>query len=109
MFAGRLSGDYELAKSVLHEFNRSVPGLMAIQLRLLGIERRQAITEALSNPEKGADFSELGAKYEKLLRDPKIPTRVVSFYALKFARFQAKVLPVRQKANSHRFLSSGLI
>lgn len=38
------------------------------------------------------------SRYEKLLRDPKLPTRVHTYYAVKFARFNALVRKDRRLA-----------
>ena len=47
----------------------------------------------------GPDYSVVTGRFEKLLRDPKLPTRVHSFfYAVKFARFNALVRKDRRLA-----------
>lgn len=82
-------GRYDESKQILHDLEKVVPGLVVVARRRCGIERRQAIAKAAATSDQ-PDFSVVTARYEKLLRDPKLPTRVHSYYAIKFARFNAK-------------------
>ena len=61
-----------------------------IKLRRIGLERRRAFRDATTVDTK-PDYANVASRYERILRDSRTPTRVASFYAVKFARFQAKV------------------
>uniref|UniRef100_A0A914W2K5 Suppressor of forked domain-containing protein n=1 Tax=Plectus sambesii TaxID=2011161 RepID=A0A914W2K5_9BILA len=88
-------GKFDEAKSLLTDFDRKNPGYIMIQLRRIGVERRQATHDArirsTDDQEVAPDFAQVTATYEKHIRDPRTPTKMASFYALKFARFHAKV------------------
>ncbi|KAH7720376.1 pre-mRNA-processing factor 39 [Aphelenchoides avenae] len=75
----------DAALAVLTDFERRTHTYSAITLRKLNLERRM-----LQN-EKSADFSAVISKYERLIHDASVPRKVSSFYALKLARFHAKV------------------
>lgn len=61
-----------------------------VQMRRLGLETRQAIAESKKSGET-PNFSDVCRKYEMFILDPKTQPKVASFYAIKYARFQAKV------------------
>ena len=110
---------FDDARDILVDFERRVDGLALVNLRRIGIERRRAVYDALKVKEDpDADgllgtstgvivaerastkpnYSQVTARYERIIHDPTTPVRVASFYAVKFARFQAKVRQDRRLA-----------
>lgn len=84
-------GNFDDAKSILTKFDKACPGLAAIQMRRLGVERRTAVYTARKREESTPDYSDLCRRYEILIHDDQMAPRVASTFAMKFARFQSKV------------------
>lgn len=55
------------------------------------IDNNSSITIDNNNGTSCTDFSSVIARFEKHIRDPRNSTKIASFYAIKFARFHAKV------------------
>uniref|UniRef100_A0A183BT97 Suf domain-containing protein n=1 Tax=Globodera pallida TaxID=36090 RepID=A0A183BT97_GLOPA len=78
-------GDVEMASTILSEFDRRHPEYVAVNIRLLAIERRKIAK--MENP----DYSGLVAKYERLIQEAATTSRkIASFWALKLARFHTR-------------------
>ncbi|KAI6230212.1 hypothetical protein M3Y99_01088300 [Aphelenchoides fujianensis] len=86
-------GETAKALDLLNDFDRRRPGFVAITMRKLQVDRRR-----LAKEDKSADYSTFVHKMEKLIRDATNTRRVRSFYALKLARFQSKILHDRKAA-----------
>lgn len=75
------------------EFDKANPGLVMVQMRRIGVDRRQATKAAIESDDGKPDFGSVISRYERFIRDVRTPTRLASFYAIKFARFQSRVSP----------------
>ncbi|VDO79421.1 unnamed protein product [Soboliphyme baturini] len=84
-------GNYEKARTILVDFDRSFPGSLLIKARQLGLERRMAVHSAMREDGDGIpDFEDFCKHCELLFNDPKVPSKIASFYAIKYARFHSK-------------------
>lgn len=95
-------GNIEEARRILKEFATDNPGYLMIEMRRLGLERRRILAKA-ANRAAGADadedgaaltseeFAEVSKIYESKIRDRSTKPKVATFYAVKYARFLAKV------------------
>ncbi|VDD92816.1 unnamed protein product [Enterobius vermicularis] len=96
------ASDFEKAASILSEFDRRHPGYGVIALRRIGVERRLAQFQAGEGCGKAfrkvPDYSPVISRYERLIHDPHNPTKLTTFYALKLARFHARVRNDRKLA-----------
>lgn len=90
-------GNFDAAMRILHAFEREQPGYPSVALRRIGLERRKARADRASSSDS-TDYTNVIARYEKLIHDPKTSRVMASFYALKFARFQVKTRNDRKLA-----------
>uniref|UniRef100_A0A0N5ARA7 Suf domain-containing protein n=1 Tax=Syphacia muris TaxID=451379 RepID=A0A0N5ARA7_9BILA len=89
-------GDPEKASHILSEFDHRHPGYGIIALRRIGIERRLAKGQAEDG--RAPDYSQVISRFERLIHDPLTPTKISTFYALKLARFHARIRNDRKLA-----------
>jgi hypothetical protein len=87
-------GDSTTAYNVLSDFDKRHPGYVAILLRKINIDRR------LQAKEKTPDYKAVIKKLEGLMNEQGNSRRVSSFYALKLARFHAKICHDRRAAKN---------
>lgn len=95
-------GNVTEALRILKDFERDVPGLVQIQLRRIGLMRRQAalntavdkgekVSPAAGSTSASVSYSDVAHTYESIIRDSTYSPRALAFYAIKYARFVAKV------------------
>lgn len=84
------SGHLTEARKILKDFADKYPGLVTIELRRIGLERRELAARHHSSKE-GPDYSDIVKMYESLIRHKAESPTVASFFAVKYARFIAKV------------------
>ncbi|CAB3398235.1 unnamed protein product [Caenorhabditis bovis] len=77
--------DFECAADILERFRRDYPGYVNLEMRYVGILRRQCEKEG------SMSFSKVVSTLEKLITRSENSPNLMSFYSLKLARFHQKI------------------